>query len=73
MQVAWQNMLLTAREETVIIGYTLIILSHFEFLESFSIVNSLQKELCETESLILMTLNSPQKMKNSGVSRSTHF
>jgi hypothetical protein len=36
----------------VIIGYTLIILSHFEFLESVSIANSLQNELCETENLI---------------------
>lgn len=36
----------------MIIRYTLIILSHFEFLESVSIANSLQNESCETEILI---------------------
>jgi len=36
----------------VIIGYILIILSHFEVLESVSIANSLQNERCETGSLI---------------------
>jgi len=43
---------LTAREENVTIGYNLIILSHFEFLECVSIANSLQNELCETDVLI---------------------
>lgn len=36
----------------MIIGYTLIILSHFEFLERVSIANYFKNERRETESLI---------------------
>jgi hypothetical protein len=57
----------------MLIGCTRIILSYYDLVESVCIAVSLKYRFCEIVSLFPTEVDSPQKMKDAGVSRSTHI